>query len=82
MTAAAKKEEAQVAANDNGVAQEWFTTDEAAEYMRTTPGALRKAIARGAIRPDCHGGRGRTRSHRFHVDTLRAYLGRGTPVSP
>lgn len=61
---------------DQLAAREWYTTAEAAEYMRMTPKALRMAIARGSIRPDCFGGRGRTRSHRFHVQTLRAFLGR------
>ena len=52
----------------------WLTTEEAAEYLRITPAALRQAVWRGSIKPDCYGGRGRTRSHRFRRTTLDRFL--------
>jgi excisionase family DNA binding protein len=52
----------------------WLTTVEAADYLRTTPDALKKHIARGNIRPDSFGQRGRFRSHRFSRATLDAFV--------
>jgi len=51
-------------------AQEWFTTEEAAVYLRTTPKALSMRVARGSIAPDCWGGRGRGKQHMFRRATL------------
>lgn len=59
------------------IPREWFTTTEAAEYLRITPKALRNRVARGAIVPDVWGERGKGKFHMFHLDTLRAYYGRG-----
>jgi hypothetical protein len=53
--------------------QEWFTTTEAAAYIRTTPKALRQRIARGSLKPDSWGGRGRGREHMFRRATLDAH---------
>lgn len=53
--------------------QVWFTTTEAAIYLRTSPKALRMRVARGAIVPDCRGGRGRSREHMFRRSTLDAH---------
>jgi hypothetical protein len=61
----------------DSIPREWFTTTEAAEYLRITPKALRNRVARGSIVPDVWGGRGRSKEHMFHLDTLRAYYGRG-----
>lgn len=65
-----------MADNDNSGEQEWFTTTEAAEYLRATPKALRARIARGSLVPDCWGGRGRSKEHMFRRSTLdRHYTG-------
>ena len=64
------------AVNVNAAEQEWFTTTEAAAYLRTTPKALRMRIARGAIKPDSPGGRGRSREHMFRRSTLDAHYSR------
>lgn len=53
--------------------QEWFTTTEAAQYLRTTARALRMRVARGTIVPDCRGQRGRSREHMFRRATLDAH---------
>lgn len=59
-------------------AQEWFTTIEAAAYLRTTAKALNMRIARGTLVPDCWGGRGRSRQHMFRRETLdKHYTGDG-----
>jgi hypothetical protein len=50
--------------------QEWFTTTEAAAYLRTTAKALRCRIARGTLVPDGWGGRGRGKEHMFRRGTL------------
>jgi len=64
------------------VPREWYTTTEAAEYLRITPKALRNRIARRSIVPDCFGGRGRSRQHMFRRATLDAhYLGADLPPS-
>lgn len=57
--------------------QEWFTTIEAAAYLRTSVEALRMRVMRGAIVPDAKGKRGRSRQHMFRRATLDAhYTGR------
>ncbi len=55
--------------------QEWFTTEEAAAFLRMTGNAIRKHVCSGRLRPDVFGKRGRTRSHRFSRATLRAFFG-------
>lgn len=57
--------------------QEWFTTDEAAAYIRLSANALLKHVAAGNIVPDVWGKRGRTRSHRFRRATLDAFMSGG-----
>jgi hypothetical protein len=52
----------------------WLTTEEAAAYLKTTPKALRAQIARGNLKPDHFGGRGRLRSHRFSHETLDRFV--------
>jgi hypothetical protein len=54
--------------------QVWFTTTEAAEYLRTSAKALQHHINRGNLVPDTHGKRGRTQGHRFHRDTLDRFM--------
>lgn len=54
---------------------EWFTTKEAAAYLRTTTKALLQHVARGRLKPDHFGGRGRFKSHRFRRATLDAFAG-------
>jgi len=54
--------------------RQWHTTTEAAEYLRISPKALRAHVARGNIKPDHWGGRGRLRSHRFCTSTLDRFL--------
>lgn len=52
----------------------WYSTVEAAEYLRTSPRALLAHVARGNIRPDAFGSRGRFKSHRFSKETLDAFV--------
>ncbi len=52
----------------------WYTTEQAAEYLATSKGALLNAIYRGLLKPDAWGGRGRGRCHRFRQATLDAYI--------
>lgn len=52
----------------------WYSTGEAAEYLRTTPRALLNHVARGNLVPDAYGRRGRFQSHRFSKDTLDAFV--------
>ena len=59
-----------------GVQQEWFTTSEAAVYLRTTVPALRMRVSRGTIVPDTRGFQGRGREHMFHRSTLDAHYRR------
>jgi hypothetical protein len=54
--------------------QVWFTLPEAAEYLRTTRSALQHHVARGTLKPDCHGRRGRMQGHRFSRQTLDAFM--------
>jgi hypothetical protein len=53
--------------------QEWFTTEEAAVYLRTTAKALIQRIGRGTLVPDSRGQRGRGRQHMFRRATLDAH---------
>lgn len=49
-----------------GKTQEWFTTKEAAEYLRLPIGTVRNRISNGVYKP-----RGRLgRSPRFHIEDL------------
>ena len=82
MAEAAKSVEAveAVSANDNALPRGardglWYTTAEAAVYLRMKPGAVKSLVFRGSLIPDRRGGNG-VRSHRFHRDTLDAYFGR------
>lgn len=50
--------------------QQYFTTEEAAAYLRTTAKALLMRVSRGAIQPDSWGGRGAGRKHLFSRETL------------
>lgn len=54
-------------------AQIWYTTAEAAAYLRTTATAVRRRVARGTLVPDCYGGRGRAKQHMFRRETLDAH---------
>lgn len=54
--------------------QQWFTTEEAAKYLRTSASGIRSAIMRGKLRPDTFGRQGKTAGHRFSRPTLDAYL--------
>lgn len=63
--------------NTNADAPRVYRTEQAAALLQMSPKALRMHIARGNIKPDVWGGRGRTKSHLFLEDTLLAFLGRG-----
>lgn len=56
----------------------WFTTAEAAAFFGIAPSSMRALVARGKIKPDHRGGSGGEglKSHRFHLDTLNAFLGK------
>lgn len=56
--------------------KQWYSTAEAAAYMGLTSSAIKSLVFRGRLEPDHRGGRGRLKSHRFHVDTLDAFLGK------
>jgi hypothetical protein len=60
-----------------GVQQEWFTTAEAAVYLRTSVPALRMRVIRGTLVPDSKGHRGRSRQHMFRRSTLDAHYKAG-----
>lgn len=51
----------------------WYTTSEAAEYLRTTTRALLRHVQRGNLKPDSWGSRGAFKSHRFCRETLDAF---------
>jgi hypothetical protein len=68
--------EAVMAAENDNAIKEWYTTAEAAEYLRCTHRALQGRVGRGKIVPDVLAGTGRGQWNLFHIDTLRAYLGR------
>jgi hypothetical protein len=53
--------------------QEWFTTEEAAVYLRTTVKAIIMRVWRGSLVPDCRGQRGRSKKHMFRKATLDSY---------
>lgn len=53
--------------------QEWFTTVEAAVYVRMEYEALRKQISTGRLKPDSPSRPG-FRGHRFRRATLDAWL--------
>jgi len=53
--------------------QEWYTTDEAAVYLRTTVKGIIMRVFRGSLVPDCRGQRGRSKKHMFRRATLDAY---------
>jgi hypothetical protein len=63
--------------NRHSQAQEWYTTEEAAVYLRTTVKALNMRVLRGAIVPDCRGLRGRGKQHMFRKSTLDAHYSGG-----
>lgn len=67
-TAAALRELAEKIASKT-----WYTTAEAAAHLSMSPKALLMHVSRGHIVPDKRGGAGRTKSHRFHRDTLDAF---------
>jgi excisionase family DNA binding protein len=52
----------------------WLTTAEAASYLKISANALRLHIARGHLKPDHMGGRGRLKSHRFSRATLDRFV--------
>lgn len=54
----------------------WLTTAEAAEMMRTTPGAVLKLVARGRLVPDCPAGL--LHGHRFKIETIERLLKGGS----
>jgi hypothetical protein len=61
--------------------QQWFTTAEAAVYLRTSVTALKKHVQRGTLRPDAFGLRGGFRGHRYARDTLDAFVRTRVPSS-
>lgn len=63
---------------DQPTTQTWFTTNQAASFIGIKPTSMRSLVARGKIRPDHRGGSGGEglKSHRFHIDTLNAFLGK------
>lgn len=50
--------------------EKWLTTEEAAEYLRTSPGTLRNMVCNGTLRPSGKFGR----RNRFLVSDLRELL--------
>lgn len=50
--------------------EKWLTTEEAAEYLRTSPGSLRNMISNGVLKPSGKFGR----LNRFLVSDLRKLL--------
>jgi excisionase family DNA binding protein len=54
--------------------QQWFTTREAAEYIRVSRDTLLKLVERGHIRPDAPAGTRGLSGHRFSRATLDKYL--------
>jgi hypothetical protein len=57
------------------VEQQWFTTEEAAVYLRMTRGALLKHVERGNLTPDNRKALGRIAGHRFRRETLDRFMG-------
>lgn len=54
--------------------QTWYTTDEAAEYLRITPEALRKHVQRGKLKASSTAALGRKFGLRFRRETLDAFI--------
>lgn len=54
--------------------QTWFTTREAAEYLRMTPEAVRKAVERGRLKSATNSTMGRRFGHRFRREALDAFI--------
>jgi hypothetical protein len=57
--------------------QEWYTTEEAAAYLRTTVKGIIMRVWRGTLVPDCRGQRGRSKKHMFRRSTLDKHYIRG-----
>jgi excisionase family DNA binding protein len=57
--------------------QQWFTTREAAEYIRCSRDVLLKLVERGHVRPDAPAGTRGLSGHRFSRATLDRYLSGG-----
>ena len=49
--------------------KEWYTTEEAADYLRISPGQMRNIAYEGRIQVSKLG-----RLNRYHIDDLRALL--------
>ncbi len=52
----------------------WFTTREAAEYLRISRDALLKHVERGNITADNVSARGKVSGHRFQRETLDGFI--------
>jgi hypothetical protein len=57
-------------------AKVWYTSAEAAQLMGLKPSSLKSLVFRGRIKPDHRGGCDGLKSHRFHISTLEAFLGK------
>lgn len=58
-------------------AKVWYSTREAADMLGLAPQTIRSLVFRGKIKPDHRGNCGDgLKSHRFHIDTINAFLGR------
>ncbi|MBA3841076.1 MAG: helix-turn-helix domain-containing protein [Actinobacteria bacterium] len=53
----------------------WYTTVEAADYLRITRAALLKHVERGHLVPDNRNAAGRIAGHRFRRETLERFMG-------
>lgn len=62
------------------VSKVWYNSREAAEYMGMTVSAVKSLVFRGRLKPDHRGGCDGLKSHRFHVSTLDAFLGKRREV--
>lgn len=58
--------------NFNSFKQEWFSSSEAAEYLRIPVGSLRNMISNGIVKPSGKIGR----LNRFHINDLKELLTR------
>lgn len=52
----------------------WYTTEEAADYLRLTRAALLKHVERGALVPDNRRSLGRVAGFRFRRETLEQFM--------
>jgi hypothetical protein len=52
----------------------WYTTELAALYLHRSEKALQMLIARGTLKPDTYGGRGKSKCHMFRIKTLDTFL--------